>query len=54
MRQQLLDLAGPLRRQPRQYILEISIRIMLIDARRLDQAHDRRRRALAAAQRPCK
>lgn len=53
MRQQLLDLAGPLRRQPRQHILEISIWIMPIDARRLDQAYDRCR-PLAAAQRPCK
>ncbi len=48
MRQQSLDLACSLRRQPRQYILEISIRIMPVDARRLDQAHDRRR-PLAAA-----
>lgn len=42
MRQQLADLAGPLRWQPRQHVLEISIRGMPIDARRLDQAHDRR------------
>ncbi|SDB10699.1 hypothetical protein SAMN03159382_00478 [Pseudomonas sp. NFACC23-1] len=43
MRQQLLDLTGSLRWQPREHILEISKRIMLIDGRRLDQAHDRRR-----------
>lgn len=53
MRQQLLDLAGSLRRQPRQHILEISIGIMPVDARLLDQAHDRRR-SFAAAQRPSK
>ena len=53
MRQQSLDLAGPLRRQPRQHIFEISIRIVPINARRLDQAHDRRR-PFAAAQRPGK
>ena len=33
MWQQLLDLTGSLRRQPRQYIFEIGIRIMPIDAR---------------------
>lgn len=42
MRQQLLDLAGSLRRQLREHILEISVRVLPIDARRLDQAHDRR------------
>lgn len=41
MRQQLVNLACSLRRQPRQHILEISIRIMPVDARRLDQTHDR-------------
>lgn len=53
MRQQLLNLCDPLRRQPRQHILEISIRIMPIDARRLDQAHDHSR-PFAASQRPRK
>jgi len=53
MRKQLLDLTGSLRRQPRQNIFEISIRIMPIDARGLDQAHDCSR-PLAAAQRPSK
>ena len=42
MRQQLIDLTRLLRRQPREHILEICIRIMPIDARRLDQTHDRR------------
>lgn len=41
MRQQLLDLTGFLRRQPRQHILEIRIRIMPVQPRRLDQTHDR-------------
>ena len=50
---QCLNLTGPLRRQPRERVLEISIRIMPVDARWLDQAHDRRR-PLAAAQRPGK
>lgn len=50
MRKQLLDLTGLLRRQPRQHILEISIRVMPVETRRLDQARDRCRR-LAAAQR---
>ena len=48
MRQQLLDLAGFLRRQPHQHILEIRLRIMPVHARRLDQAHDRRRPFTAA------
>ena len=32
MRQQLINLTGTLRRQPRQYIFEIGIRIMPIHA----------------------
>lgn len=52
MRQQLLNLASLLRRQPRQYILEVGVWIMPIHPCRLDQAHDRRR-PLAAAQCPC-
>lgn len=37
MRQQLTDLTRPLRRQSRQYIFEIGIRIMPIHPRRLDE-----------------
>lgn len=37
MRKQLLDLIGSVR----QHILEISIRVMSVETRRLDQAHDR-------------
>ncbi len=48
MRQQLLDLAGSLRRKPLQHILEIGIGIMPIDASRLDQTHDRRSPLVAA------
>lgn len=48
MRQQLPNLTRPLRRQPRQRVLEIGIRIMPIHPRRLDQAHDRRRPFTAA------
>jgi len=50
MRQQLGDLVVFLRRQTREYVLQIGIRIMPIEACRLDQAHDGRR-PLAAAQR---
>ena len=42
MRQQLRNLTRPLRRQASQNVLQISIRIMPVHARRLDQAHDRR------------
>ncbi|KPY14360.1 hypothetical protein ALO54_200217 [Pseudomonas syringae pv. philadelphi] len=42
MRQQLVDFTRPLCRQPRENILQISIRIMPIQPRRLDQTHDRR------------
>ena len=38
----------PLRRQAREYIFQIGIRIMTIQSRRLDQTHDRSR-AFAAA-----
>ena len=48
VRQQLLNLIRPLRRQPRQNIFEVGIRIMTIQPRRLDQAHDRRRPFSAA------
>lgn len=48
MRQQLADLARPLRRQACQHVLEIGIRIMSVHAGRLDQAHDRRRSFAAA------
>ena len=48
MRQQFPDLTRSLRRQPCQHIFQIGIRIMPIHARRLDQAHDRRRPFSAA------
>lgn len=53
MRQQLINFTSPLRRQARKDILQIRVRIMAIEPRRLDQTHNRRR-PLAAAQRPCK
>ena len=53
MQQQLVDFTRPLCRQPRENILEISIRIMPIHTRRLDQTHDRRR-PFTAAKRPGK
>ena len=53
MRQQLANLTRPLRRQPRQHILQIGIQVMPIHPSRLDQTHDRRR-LLATAQRPGK
>ncbi len=55
MRQQLLHPAGPVRGQPRQHILEIGIGVMPVHARRLHQAHHRRRpltRAQAAGEQP--
>lgn len=52
MRQQLGDLVVFLGRQPREHVLQISIRIMPVQPRRLDQAHDGGR-ALTTAQRPC-
>ena len=48
MREQLADLARPLRRQAREYIFQIGIRVVTVKARRLDQAHDRRRPFAAA------
>ena len=48
MRQQLLDLARPLRRQACKNVFQISIRIMPVEPRRLDQTHDRRRPFSAA------
>ncbi len=48
MWQQLVDFTRPLRRQPDQHISQISIRIMAVPARRLDQTHDRRRPSTAA------
>jgi hypothetical protein len=53
MRQQSLYFVGSLRRQPREHVLEISIRVMPIEARRLDQTHEGRR-PFPAAQRPGK
>ena len=51
MRQQLIDVPRSLRREPPEYILEISIWVVPIDTRRFDQARDCPR-PLAAAQRP--
>ena len=48
MRQQLADLARPLRRQSREYIFQIGIRVVTVEACRLDQAHNRRRPFAAA------
>lgn len=53
MRQQLPNFTRSLCWQSRENVLQIGIWIMPIHARRLDQAHDRRR-ALTAAQRPGK
>ena len=55
MRQQLLNLAGLVRRQPGQHILEVGVRIMFIEPSRLDQAHHRSRplaRAKASGEHP--
>lgn len=49
MRQKVTDFTRPLRRQAREDVLQISIRIMPVEPRRLDQTHDRRR-AFTAAQ----
>jgi hypothetical protein len=43
MRQQLVNFTRPLRRQAREDVLQIGVRIMPIQPCRLDQAHDRRR-----------
>ncbi|RMO09379.1 hypothetical protein ALQ47_101005 [Pseudomonas cichorii] len=53
MRQQLIDFTRALRRQAREDILQIRVRIMTIQPRRLDQTHDHRR-PFTAEQRPCK
>lgn len=53
MRQQRCNLTCPLRRQARQHILQVGIRIVSIVPGRLDQTHDRSG-AFAAAQRPSK
>lgn len=50
MRQRLSDPAVFVRRQPRRHALQMGIQIVLIQPRRLDQAHDGSR-ALPAAQR---
>lgn len=42
MREQFVDLTRRLRRQVRESVLQVGIRIMSIEPRRLDQAHDRR------------
>jgi hypothetical protein len=49
MRQQLVNFTGLLRRQTRENVLQVSVRIMPIEPRRLDQTHDRSR-TFAAAQ----
>jgi len=49
MRQQVGDLMVFLRRQPREHVLKIGIRIVAIETCRLDQAHDGGR-ALAVTQ----
>ena len=53
MRQQLLNFTRPLRRQAREDVLQISIRIMPIQSRRLDEAHDGCR-PFSTSQRACK
>ena len=53
MRQQIFDLAGLVRGQPGQDVLEVGIRVVPVHARRLDQAHDGGC-ALARAQRASK
>lgn len=53
MRQQLIDFTSPLRRQAREHIFQIGIRIVPVEPRRLDQTHHRCR-PFAAAQCPCK
>lgn len=40
MRQQVGDLMVFLRRQPRDHVLQIGVRIVAIEPRRLDQTHD--------------
>ncbi len=50
MRQQLVNPAVHVHRQPRQHIFQVSMRVVPVELGRLDQAHHRRR-PLAAAQR---
>ena len=50
MRQQLANLTCTLRRQASENILQVSIRIMSIQLRKLDQIHDRRRPITLAIQ----
>jgi hypothetical protein len=52
MWQQLSDLTRPLRRQTRENVFQVSIWVMPVELRRLDQA-PQRRRAFAAAQQSC-
>jgi hypothetical protein len=41
MRQQIFDPAGGLRRQPGQHVLEVGVRIVPVELRGVQQAHDR-------------
>ena len=41
VREQLVDSAGQVRRQPRENVLHVGMRIMPIELDRLNQAHDR-------------
>lgn len=43
MRQEVVDLAGRLRRQALQHVLEVGVGLVPIDPRRVQQAHDGRR-----------
>ena len=55
MRQQLLDPAAPVRGQAREHVLQVGIGVMTVHARRLHQAHHRRRplaRTQAAGEQP--
>ena len=52
-RQQILDLASLVRRQPSQNVFEIGVRVVPIHFRGLDQAHDSGR-TLSGPQRSCK
>lgn len=40
---QVVQLACSVSWQPRQYVLQVTVRIMPVHARRLDHAHDNRR-----------
>src|SRR4051812_5702891 len=41
MRQEVLNAAGRLGRQPLENVLEVRVGVMAVDPRRVDQAHDR-------------